>query len=258
MSQKMSKSRDRSHKQDISNDGPTMAYSKYLYAGQKVVIKRVQHHGSDSKFDSISGTLAECHESLVEIKLHYGTEEEECYPFLQGMLFEVMADCFGLGLRFTCTFECLHDKARISLKPQGDLEFFFRRKHLRAPVTLWVSCERSTKSFRTLRRTWKKHTELLSGDNRIAELLQISKQDLSLGGGGFQINLKSPVIIQDLCLIYIALEDKGPLVCALCETVWVDPPNGTGHQNAGMEFRSILESDRQRITRMVKRLQQMK
>jgi c-di-GMP-binding flagellar brake protein YcgR len=254
----MIKNRIRSHNLDIPNDVPAMAYSKYLYAGQKVVLKRVQTHGSDNKFDSISGTLAECHESLVEIKLHYGTEEEEIYPFFPGMPFEILADCFGLGLRFTCTFECLRDKSRIFLNPQGDLEFFFRREHLRAPVTLWVSCERSTKVFRTLRRTWKKHTELLPGDNSIAELLPISKQNISLGGGGLQIKLKSPVIVPELCLIYMALEDKGPLVCALCETVWVDPPNDTGHQNTGMEFRSILDSDRQRIIKIVKRHQQKK
>ena len=249
---------NRSYHMGFSNAVPAMAYSKYMYDGQNVVLKRVQLIDSHSQFDSLSGTLTKCTESIVEIKLHYGAEDEERYPFFAGMPFEVMADCFGLGLRFTCTFEYVQDNASIVLKPQGDLEFFFRRQHLRTSITLWVSCVRSTKALRTLRRTWKKHAELLSGGNSIVEIPPISRQSISIGGGGLQLKLESPVIVPELCLVYLALEDKDPLVCALCETVWVSPRNDTGYHDVGMEFRNILESDRKRITNIVKRHQRMR
>jgi len=230
---------------------PAIYYSKYLSEGQELLLKRTPLLGNDQQFDSISGTLMECKETAVKIRLNSHLDSDERYPFFPGMPFEIYADCYGLGLCFTGTFEELLDADQILMKPQGALNLFFRRQHLRAQTTLWLSCIRSTESLRTMRRTWKKHSALLQRNQSVDQLPPIIRQKISLGAGGLQLLLPAPVKIHEFCLVYLALMDNGPLVCALCETVWTGNPDDTGNQTAGLEFRNIVASGLQRINRFV-------
>ncbi len=229
-----------------------MFYPKYFKEGQKVLLRRIDPSPSVGQLDSLSGELVDCSEEAFDVRLPYCADEEEGYPFFQGMPFEVLSDCFGLGLRFTGLVDGLFESGRVRLRPQGDLEFFFRRKHLRATVSLWLGYRRSTQSLRTLRRTWSQHTKVLQSGHNLSEMPPVSQQSLCLGGGGLQLNLPAPVIVPELCLVYLALSDKGPLVCTLCETVWVTPPDNHGTQNAGLQFQNILDPDQERIVRLVK------
>jgi hypothetical protein len=229
-----------------------MLYARYFNEGQKVVLRRISPWPDSSHLDSLSGALADCSEDFLDICLPYTVDATEVYPFFPGMPFQVLSDWFGLGLRCTGLFEQVIGSDRIRLKLQGDLEFFFRRQHQRTPVELWISYQRGTQSLRTVRRTWKRHIEILQSGRSVTELPPVLRQAFSLGGGGLQLYLPAPVVIPELFLIYLALDDKGPLVCAICETVWVDPPDSLGGQLAGLQFLNILDADRDRIIRLVR------
>lgn len=232
---------------------PVYYYSKYLNEGQDILLSRVPLHGTENQLDSLSGTLVECLESLIQIRLHYRLDVDETYPFFPGMPFAILADCYGVGLRFTALFEERLDNKQILLKPHGNLELFFRRQYLRTQTSLWLCCVRSTESLRTLRRTWKKHSSLLQAGHTIDVLPPVARKEISLGAGGLQLLLEAPVNTHEICLVYFDLPDKRPLVCAICETVCVDKPDENGFQRTRLEFRNIADSDRQRIVRFVNR-----
>lgn len=229
-----------------------MYYPKYFVEGQDVLLRRINLTPGASQWDSLSGKLMQCSETSFDVELPYGDDETERYPFLPGMPFQVLSDYMGLGLSFTGTFEDYIKTDSIRLQPEGDLEFYFQRQHQRTRLSLWVGYQRSTRSLRSLRQAWKRNVEALSTSGHTSELPPVMRQSISLGGGGLQLYLPAPVAIPELFLVFFDLGDKGPMICVLCETVWVDPPDENRGQKTGLKFLNILDSDRNRIIRLVR------
>jgi hypothetical protein len=94
-----------------------------------------------------------------------------------------------------------------------------------------------------------------------AQLTTFEKYPVNLAGGGIRLPLRAPIKNADLFLVFLSLGDKGGIICALAEVIWVGKPDVDGNQPGGLRFLNILESDQARIdkvvTTLIKRLEQV-
>jgi hypothetical protein len=227
-------------------------YQRYFQPGLKIVLKRVRQQSGDERFESLTGVLIDGSEQGFDVNISQGSDPEEVYPFTPGMSFELFSDNYGLGLRLTVHYQSSPAANLFRFSPQGDLELIFRRQHLRTELLMWAGYRRRLGNLRTLRRHWKQHTEQCAAGLEPANLPPIHRISVSLGGGGVGMKLAAPVNRAELCLIYLALDDKGPLVCAVAEIVSAKDEDDSGLQASGMRFLNILEKDRTRIIRVVR------
>lgn len=230
-----------------------MHYDRYFKIGQKIVLKRTVDHGETSAhMDSLSGFLASCSEELFQIKLPYTVAGDEVLSLTRGMQFDLLGDIYGLGMRLTAIVEEHTPCGEINLRPYGDLEFFFRRRHLRVECRLWLGYHRGG-TLRTLRRRWKHWSAERSRGDEASDLPPFSCQELTLGAGGLRLSVPCPVKETELFLFFIALDDGKPLICALAEAAWTERADAQGLQSTGLRFLNLLDVDTQRIELYVRR-----
>ena len=226
-------------------------YERYFKPGQKLVLRRVTAPGAeDSCLDSFAVSLLSCGERSFVVRLHKPVLAGE---FSAGMEFEVLGDIYDLGMRLTaCLLEARPD-GELRLRPRGNLEFFFRRQSLRADCPLWLGYLRGDAALPVLRRQWKRWvTELAAA--RLSDLPPFACHQLSLGAGGVGLQVPGPVTFGEMFLLFLALDDGKPLVCALAEVAWVNRAEADGQHPVGLQFRSLLDSDRKRIETHVRRM----
>lgn len=232
----------------------TIYYPRYFHPDQKLILKRASQGVRNGQFDSMSGILLDCSYDYFDVAIPYGPDDDEGYPFFPGMPFELYSDFYGLGLHLTVHYESSLNVSKFRFCPQGNLEFFFRRRQLRAEMKLWVGFQRGRGNLKTLRRRWKRHAENCVAGFEPTQLPPIQRMLLTLGSDGLSMDLTAPVQPTELCLLYFALEDRGPLVCALAEVISIAKPDAFGMQPTGLRFLNILEEDRRRINLAVRSL----
>lgn len=226
-----------------------MHYDRYFKPGQKVVLRRhAVVEGQAACLDSLTGRLISCDASGFVVRpLDTGVNDE----IAPGTVFELLGDIYDFGMRLTAGFDRTLADGALRLLPRGDLEFFFRRQYLRAECMVWLGWQ-SGGTPKTLRRQWKSWSSQPANIPEKA-LPKFSLLQISLGAGGLGMLLPAPVRQDGVLLLFLALDDNKPLICALAEVVWVDKVRPDGVQHAGLQFLSLLDSDRQRIELYVRR-----
>ena len=226
-----------------------MHYERYFKPGQRLVLHCTDGSGSaGAALDCLVVQLVTCGETEFQVVLQDATVADDITP---GTVFEILGDIFDFGLRLTAGLERALPDGRMFLKPQGGLEFFFRRRFLRAESCLWLGWQRGG-ALKTLRRQWKSWSV---EPKKIPEKAQprFSLQQVSLGAGGLGLHLPAPVSHGEVLLLFLALGDGKPLICAVAEVVWAEKPRTDGLQSAGLQFLNLLDIDRQRIELYVRR-----
>ena len=75
-----------------------------------------------------------------------------------------------------------------------------------------------------------------------------------IGAGGMGLAVPAPLREGEKFLLFLALDDDKPLICSVAEAVWGATVDGAGMQQAGLQFRNLLENDRCRIELYVRRM----
>jgi hypothetical protein len=119
-----------------------MSYRKYFVNGQKVLLKRIFVDEEREALDSITAYAMEGEGACLDLSLPYGSDAAEAYPFEEGMLFELLTDFNGMGLRLKATFHSRTSSRDIRLQFEESLEFVSRRIYRRVDVNAWVGIER--------------------------------------------------------------------------------------------------------------------
>ena len=205
--------------------------------------------------DTITGYVTGSGANHVDFALPYGSDAADSYPFETGMLFELLCDNKGMGLRLHASFLERLSSRDIRLQFEGNLEFISRRQFRRVDVTAWVGITRGTGNLAEMRAAWEDNLRQLQEGVSAAKLTEFQKYPINLAGGGMRLPVKAPVNIADLLIVFLSIGDKGGIICALCEVIWAgkaDPASTT--QPAGLRFLNILESDQGRIDKVVKAL----
>jgi len=227
-----------------------MHYDRYFKPGQKVVLRRVVvPQGEAACLDSLTGWLASCDAAGFVIRPQDAGAGDEILP---GTLFELLGDIYDFGMRLTAGFDRVLEDGTIRLLPEGDLEFFFRRQYLRADCSLWLGYRRGA-SLRPLRGFWQGWSKDPAAV-KAAALPPFALHKLSLGAGGVGLAVPAPASEGESFLLFLALDDDKPLICAVAEVVRVETSGSAGLQNVGLQFRNLLENDRRRIELYVRRM----
>jgi c-di-GMP-binding flagellar brake protein YcgR len=231
-----------------------MSYSKYFSNGQKVFLKRVFVEGDPPSLDTLTGYTTASRAIQLELTLPYGSDAADAYPFEPGMLFEVMTDHRGMGLRLRASFVERTSSKDIRLRLEGNLEFISRRIYRRVDVNAWIGCRRSNGNLRAMREAWHECLAKIEAGTNPKELTDFNKYPINLAGGGLRMPLPEPVQAVELLLLFLSIGDKQGIICALAEVIWVGTPDPDGTQSAGLRFLNIREKDQARIDKVVNAL----
>lgn len=237
-----------------------MSYGRYFPTGQKTFIQRVFEKSERAALDTITGYVTGTGANHVDLSLPYGSDAAEVYPFEPGMRFALLCDNKGMGLKLQASFLERTSSRDIRLQFEGNLEFISRRQYRRVDVTAWVGFKRGTGNFAEMRKTWEESLQQLQAGVSAATLTEFQKFPINLAGGGLRLPVAAPVNIADLFLVYLSIGDKGGIICAMAEAIWVGRPDQDDTQSTGLRFLNILEQDQSRIDKVVgellKRLEQ--
>jgi len=231
-----------------------MSYGRYFPTGQKTFLKRVFAEEQRTSLDTITGYVTGSEADHVDFSLPYGSDAANDYPFEPGMLFELLCDNRGLGLRLQASFVERTSGRDIRLRFEGNLEFISRRHYRRIDVTAWVGFKRGTGNLAAMRAAWEDSLKQLQAGVAAEQLAEFQKYPINLAGGGMRLPVRAPVDPAELFLIFLSLGDKRGIVCALAEVVWTGRPGDDGALPAGLRFLNILESDQQRIDQVTSEL----
>ncbi|MBW2477776.1 MAG: hypothetical protein JRE63_10695 [Deltaproteobacteria bacterium] len=231
-----------------------MIYSKYFIRGQKVFIKRAPQNTSIKTTDTLTGYVTRSHNMQLELTLPYGTDAAESYPFRPGMIFELMTEHSGMGLRLTARFFEKTSQKDIHFHLDSNLEFISRRIYRRLDVNGWVGYKRNQGTLLQMQRAWRENQEKIESGINPEQLTAFEKYPLNLAGGGIRMPLRAPVHRAELILLFLSIGDKQGIICALSEVVWVGDPQDDGTVYAGLRFLMIREKDQARIDTVVKTL----
>lgn len=227
-----------------------MVYARYFPSGQKAFLKRVGATTPQPALDTLSGYVTASGEHHVDLRLPYGPDAADGYPFTPGMRFELTCEHQGMGLRLQTSFLERVDSSSIRLQFEGNLEFISLRDYRRVDVTAWVGLDRSGGSLAARRTDWQEKLQQLQAGVSAARLTKFQKVPLNLSGGGMRLALAAPVELAELILIFLSIGDKGGIVCALTEVVWLGAGERDGTRPAGLRFLNLLAEDQARIDRV--------
>jgi hypothetical protein len=176
---------------------------------------------------------------------------EERIPFCIGDFLELNSDRFDLGVRLTGICREIRGCVLI-FDAHDDLELYFRRKFLRKTLPVWHGLMRESHSNQPLIDLWRQALTLRDKNNLDQSThIEIARSSLNLSAGGIRTELQLPVRLNEYCLLSLYLDDDQPIICALCEIIWVQPGKSDSTRLCGLRFSNLLETDLKRINRFV-------
>lgn len=216
-----------------------------------MLLRRVFRDEWLEALDSITAYAMGGGPSYVDLSLPYGSDAADAYPFEEGMMFELMTDYNGMGLRLKASFVCRNSSKDIRLQFVECLEFVSRRIYRRVEVQAWVGIERPAEGLAGMRGAWQKNLQKIDAGVSAAELTEFRKYPINLAGGGLRLPLAGPVAVADLLLLFLSIGDKQGIICILTEVVWTGKTDMQGAIPTGLRFINIRERDQARIDDVV-------
>ncbi|NCO51049.1 MAG: PilZ domain-containing protein [Deltaproteobacteria bacterium] len=224
-----------------------MIYPKFFKNGQKVQLKAKQPLPPEGHNERLSAIVEGCDDLSFHLRLPYGKNAVEQYPFAADMLFELSADALGLGVKAQVAFDRPLSGNLIRVEIQPGLEMFQRRAQPRLDCTLGMRFTRSLQSLKSMRESWRKNAEFLQNAEQPPQLKGFIPCEMNLSTGGVRFSMNPPATVSDLCLMLIDLDDTKVPVCALAEIIWTEEQFESKMLRTGLQFISILDQDQKRI-----------
>jgi c-di-GMP-binding flagellar brake protein YcgR len=231
-----------------------MSYGRYFPTAQKTFLKRIFAEGERTVLDTLTGYVTGTGANHVDFSLPYGSDAANDYPFEPGMRFELSCDNKGMGLRLQASFLERTSGRDIRLQFEGNLEFISRRQYRRVDVTAWIGLKRGDGHLAQMRTAWEENLKQIQAGVSAAKLTEFQKYPINLAGGGLRLPVKAPVKNAELFLVFLSVGDKGGIICAMAEAIWIGNSEADGTQSAGLRFLNILENDQERIDKVVNEL----
>ncbi len=229
-----------------------MQFSNYFRLGQKILLRTLDPSVALDRMEAISVYLKDIGTDHFDLTLPYGSSEEERYPFSMNMPVEILSDAMGLGVRMTGSFHSQLSGETIRVKINDDLQIFRRRYNPRFDLSVGLRYTKGRGTLRSFKEQWEKNTRILKSGNPL-NLPEFPRCIANLSAGGIRVAIKAPVRAADLLLLLLQIEENAPPLCILAEVVWADETEDNGRIMVGMQFLQILESDKERIVKFLKR-----
>lgn len=230
-----------------------MPLARYFKQGQKILLHTRNPEILPGRREALSVFLHNLGPGYLDLLLPYGSQKGEEYPFASEMPLEIHSETMGLGIRLSGTFHRRRGSSLIRVKVQNDLRLFQRSISPRLDLRTGLRYTRGRGTLRSFRDQWEKNVQILNATSDHSKIPPFPNCQLNLSSGGIRFSLTSSPEIADLCLLLLDLGNDGGPICTLAEVVWVKGESGGSRHTAGMRFISILESDQQKIDRLVKK-----
>ncbi|MEJ2201165.1 MAG: PilZ domain-containing protein [Desulfuromonadaceae bacterium] len=228
-----------------------MTYTKYFKSGQKILLTLKTEEPPAGRTISLTTHLLDVGDDYFDLSLPYGDKDEETYPFLPDQPFVIFSEAFGVGLKLSCHFSEKPGKGTIRMAVANDLQVFQRRSDPRIEAHAGLRYTKGRGTLRTFHEQWEKNIQILQLGKDLSKLGAFPKRTLNLSVGGMRFDVKGPVEVSDICLIFLDIGTPPP-ICALAEITWVEETGTEERFTAGMRFVSLLDNDRKRIESFVK------
>jgi len=227
-----------------------MSYAKYFKPGQKILLRAIDP-SSAGRTDALTVYFKGEGAGYLDLVLPYRSKGEESYPFSPDSNYEILSDSLGMGVKLIGRFQQQLDSDTIRIEITRDIEVFQRRLFRRIDTTLNLRYTKGRGQIRTFRQQWEKNIQILQSNLDPSKLPPFQPSDVNLSESGIRFNIKSPVEVADLCMLFLQLDVATPPICILSEIVWLGEIVD-GRQTAGMQFLNILDSDKKKISAFIK------
>ena len=223
-----------------------MSYPRYFRTGQKVWLRPLSPAPAPGHVELLTSFLEDMNRDHFELRLPYGPEQGEQYPFTQGMTLELSSQSLGLGLKMTAEVTAIPAPDKLQLTLHHNLAGYQRRHAARIDVKIPLRFTRGQGNLKSMRATWIKYVELLKTRADFGGLEKFTLCEVNLSASGLRFPMRPPVAESDLCLVLMILPDDPRPICLLTEVVWVGrkPPEAPP---VGLHYLCITEEDQQRL-----------
>jgi len=228
-----------------------MSYTRHFKPGQKILLRAIATPSS-AQIDALTVYFKECGKGFFDLSLPYRSKEEESYPFDPETNYEILSDSLGLGIRLKGRFQQQLDHDTIRVEITTDLEIFQRRLSRRIDTTIGLRYTKGRGQIRTFRTQWEKNVQILQKGVDASKLPSFQKIQVNLSAGGIRFDIKKPIDMADICMLFLQLEEDTPPICAMAEIVWLGESESGERQTAGMQFLNMLEADQKKIESFIK------
>ncbi len=229
-----------------------MRYPKYFKSAQKIILRPLAPPSPAGRVEALTAHFHDGHGDYFDLSLPYGTTSGEQYPFTPDMPLELTSEALGLGIRLTARFVSQEATNLVRVAINCDLQMFQRRSVPRLDLSIGLRYTKGSGALLSFRRQWEKNIHLLQNGADLTRLRPFPRSQANLSSSGIRFAIKSPIAVADLGLLYLELAPGDPPICALAEVVWLEELPETGRHTAGMRFINILESDQQRINKLIR------
>jgi hypothetical protein len=223
-----------------------MHYDRYFKPRQKILLHLLSSGEEQHRSEVPAAQVVGCSPGVIELLLPYPVHQGEGELFAPGHRFELMADCFGMGLRLTGEVLEGGNGTALRIRPNDDLEVFSRRTHSRIDLTVTALVLRGVGSLAACRKHWNAATRALVAGKGLPSNLTPRPMKVNLSAGGLALPLAPPVREAELCLVYLELDNGRLSLWTGCEVAWTQAASD-GLQATGLRFVAIMANDRTRL-----------
>ncbi|HEY6007944.1 MAG TPA: PilZ domain-containing protein [Geobacteraceae bacterium] len=227
-----------------------MHYDRYFKPRQKILLHLLDSGEEGRRSVVPTAEVRVCGADHIELALPYPVRQGEGEPFAPGQHFELMADCFGMGLRVTGVVLEGGSDTILRIRPNDDLEVFSRRAYPRVDLTTTALVLRGVGTLASCRKHWGNATRAMAAGKGLPPNLNPQPMRLNLSAGGLALPLAPPVREAELCLVYLELDNRKLTLWAGCEVAWTKAASD-GPQSTGLRFVAIMTDDRTRLNSFV-------
>lgn len=229
-----------------------MQHEKYFKSGQKLLLKSLDGGDNSLRFEAATVYLRDCGPGYFDLALPYRIRPGETLPFSPGTSFELLSETLGLGLRITGTFHSQRGDNVVRLTIGQDLQVFQRRQAARLDTVIGLRYNKAKGTLKAFREQWEKNVAFLAKNPPAQSLPVLARHQVNLSESGIRFYIEGPTRPADLCLLLLQPNPDETPICTVAEVIWVGAANDAGQILAGLQFISILETDRARILRHIK------
>jgi hypothetical protein len=217
-------------------------YQKYLQSGQVAYVRVPLEGGNDEK--SLSAVIDRCSECALELSLAYDEEALDGYDFTVGNPVRISSEVFGTGIVGDGLILAQPRLRKLWVQLVGHLKLSYQRQYQRIELTTQVSFNRKSEALDTIVAEWQ---EVAGNPDVGIGRYPTKRGKISIGAGGFGIEIDSPVKVNDFILLMFWLEGDASPIVALAEVLWVD----LNKMYSGQRFVILDQKDQKRIEQFV-------
>lgn len=222
-------------------------FSKYLQAGQQAFVHIPVGAAAGETEKLLSAVIDRATDRVVELSLSYDATLLSGYRFVLGERLKISTEHFGVGITGYGEVMVQPKPGKLWLVMVGNLEVFYRRKHMRFDCATAYALVHRQLPLEELVTEWR---ALEEQPEEALKRYALKSGTMNVSAGGFSVTTDTPLQENDIDLLIFQRDPRSAPIVALAEVVWTHPEkNAAGHR-----FVILRPDDQKKIEQMVWRM----